>query len=157
MREAGITADLVGGTSIGSIIAAGVAAGWDDEQMVERLRRPFLQSNPLSDFTLPLVSLVSGRKVKRLLREEFGTLTDAVVEDFEGPTDAGWTHLEFATQDDWHRGVPAGKAGDPSSASSGTGRADTTSSIRPKFCASSGDMKRSRSIASSIDAIDCPV
>ena len=40
-------------------------------------------------------------------------------EDFDGSSDAGWTHAQVATQDDWQRGAPQGKAGDPSSAYSG--------------------------------------
>ena len=40
--------------------------------------------------------------------------------DFEGPSDEGWTHVEVATQDDWQRGAPNGKGGDPLSAASGT-------------------------------------
>ena len=71
MREAGIVIDAVGGTSIGAVIAAGYAAEWGDEEMTMRMRRSFVDTNPLNDYTLPLVSLVSGRKVSRLLRREF--------------------------------------------------------------------------------------
>ncbi|MFK5956556.1 MAG: hypothetical protein QM477_08945 [Planctomycetota bacterium] len=39
--------------------------------------------------------------------------------DFEGATDEGWTHAQIATQDDWMRGIPAGKVDDPSSAYAG--------------------------------------
>lgn len=38
---------------------------------------------------------------------------------FEGATDEGWVHVQLATQDDWQRGVPAGKVDDPSSAFDG--------------------------------------
>ncbi len=72
IREAGIAVDLVGGTSIGAIIGAGVAADWSNEEMVEVYRRSFVDTNPLSDYTLPMFSLVSGRKVSRLLRDAFG-------------------------------------------------------------------------------------
>ena len=72
LREAGIQIDAVGGTSIGAIIGAGVAADWSTEEMIEVYRRAFVVSNPLSDYTLPLISMVSGRKVSRLLRESFG-------------------------------------------------------------------------------------
>jgi NTE family protein len=82
LREAGIPVDLVGGTSMGAIMGAGVAAGWDHAEMIERFRRAFVQTNPLSDFTLPLVSLVSGRKVGRLLRHEFGEVS---IEDLPLP------------------------------------------------------------------------
>lgn len=74
LREYGVPIDLVGGSSMGGILAAGVAADWSDAELVERFRRCFVDTNPLSDFTLPLVSLVSGRKVGRLLRREFGDI-----------------------------------------------------------------------------------
>jgi len=69
-----LTIDAVGGTSIGAIIAAAFALEWTDADLVARLRRSFVDSNPLNDYTLPLVSLVSGRKVTNLLKREFGTL-----------------------------------------------------------------------------------
>ena len=72
LREAGVVVDCVGGTSIGAIIGAGVAADWDFEPMVEVFRRSFVTTNPLSDYTFPFVSMVSGRKVSRLLRVAFG-------------------------------------------------------------------------------------
>jgi NTE family protein len=82
LREHGVPIDLVGGTSMGGILAAGVAADWSDEELVERFRRSFVDTNPLSDFTLPLVSLVSGRKVGMLLRRELG---DIDIEDLPLP------------------------------------------------------------------------
>jgi NTE family protein len=57
---------------MGGIIAAGVATGWDIRELKERLWRSFVETNPLRDYTLPVVSLVSGRKVSTLLRREFG-------------------------------------------------------------------------------------
>ncbi len=72
LREAGLTIDAVGGTSIGALMAAGVALEWEDETFHQTFHRAFVSSNPLSDYTLPLVSLVAGRKASRLLRREFG-------------------------------------------------------------------------------------
>ncbi len=74
LAETGIPVDVVGGTSIGAIMAAGVAAGWDSKDMRERFKRTFVDTNPLNDYTLPFVSLVRGRKVGRLLRQEFGSI-----------------------------------------------------------------------------------
>lgn len=83
LRDAGIDIDFVAGCSIGGIIGAGVAADWSYAQMVENYRRCFVDTNPLSDWTLPLVSLRSGRKVARLLREAFGETRD--IEDLPLP------------------------------------------------------------------------
>jgi NTE family protein len=72
LREAGMRIDSVGGTSIGAIIGAGVAADWSDEEMFDNYRRAFVIGRPLKDYTFPFVALVTGRRVARLLREEFG-------------------------------------------------------------------------------------
>lgn len=74
LREAGIPIDLLGGTSMGGILAAGVAARWSVQELTERFRHYFVESRPLRDYTLPFVSLVSGRKVSRMLFEAFGAL-----------------------------------------------------------------------------------
>jgi len=75
LREAGIPIDLVGGTSMGGILGAGVALRWSVAELTERFRRAFVDVNPLRDYTLPFVSLVSGRKVSRLLKNAFGDVT----------------------------------------------------------------------------------
>jgi NTE family protein len=72
LREAGLHIDAVGGTSIGAIIGAGVAAGWSDEEMIERYRRAFVAGRPLKDYTFPFVAMTSGRRVSELLQEAFG-------------------------------------------------------------------------------------
>lgn len=72
LRQSGVPIDLVGGTSMGAIVAAGVASRWNDEELNERFRRAFVDANPLNDYTVPLISLFSGRRVTRLLRAAFG-------------------------------------------------------------------------------------
>ncbi|MBS0569463.1 MAG: patatin-like phospholipase family protein [Proteobacteria bacterium] len=72
LREAGVQIDCVGGTSIGAIIGAGVAADWSNEEMFDNYYRAFVRGKPLSDYTLPFIALVAGRRVSRLLREAFG-------------------------------------------------------------------------------------
>ena len=78
LREAGVPLDLVGGTSMGAIIAAGVACGWHEEEHLARTRAAFVDNKPLTDVTLPLISLFRGRKVSKLLQEHF---EDRAVED----------------------------------------------------------------------------
>ena len=72
LRTSGVPIDLVGGTSMGAIVAAGLAARWPEEQIIAQFRHAFVESNPLSDYTLPFISLFAGRRVTRLLRETFG-------------------------------------------------------------------------------------
>jgi NTE family protein len=74
LSEAGVPFDRLGGTSMGAIIAAGVAHEWGVEELTERMRAVFVTDNPLSlsEFQLPLVSLMRGKKVSAKLREHFG-------------------------------------------------------------------------------------
>ena len=72
LREAGLELDLFGGTSMGSIVAAGAALEWSDEELRERLRVAFSDTNPVSDYTIPLIALVRGRKASRALHQYFG-------------------------------------------------------------------------------------
>jgi NTE family protein len=82
LKEAGVPFDHLGGTSMGAIIAAGVACEWDIEELTERVRVAFVEANPLSDYTLPLIALVRGKKVSTLLRENFG---DVRIEELPKP------------------------------------------------------------------------
>jgi NTE family protein len=72
LRASGVPIDLAGGTSMGAIIAAAVAARWSDEELAFRFRRAFVTKNPLRDYTFPFVSLFRGREVTGLLRSAFG-------------------------------------------------------------------------------------
>lgn len=74
LREAHVPIDLVGGCSMGSIVGAAVALEWDDAEIRKRLRNAFVSTNPVNDYTLPFLSLIKGRKVARLLEENFGGL-----------------------------------------------------------------------------------
>ncbi|HEX4674845.1 MAG TPA: patatin-like phospholipase family protein [Steroidobacteraceae bacterium] len=75
LREADIPIDLVGGTSMGAILGAGVALCWSIDELTDRFRESFVDAKPLRDYTLPFVSLVSGHKVTRLLQHAFGDVT----------------------------------------------------------------------------------
>jgi len=82
LREAKVPIDFVGGASIGAIIAGGVAMGWSDEEMRQRYRRGFVDTNPVNDYTFPLLALTRGRKVSRLLEREYGEMQ---IEDLRRP------------------------------------------------------------------------
>lgn len=74
LREAGLEIDYVAGASIGAIMAAGIAADWSLPRTLAIYRRGFVRSNPLSDWTVPLVALRRGHKVASLLRGAHGEL-----------------------------------------------------------------------------------
>jgi len=74
LKEANVPIDFIAGSSMGGIIGACLAMGQSLEEMETSIRKCFVKTNPLSDYTLPLQGLVKGKKVERLLRENFGKL-----------------------------------------------------------------------------------
>jgi NTE family protein len=81
MRELGIPVDWIGGSSIGSIMGAAMAAGWDLERIEQTARRCFVQGKPFSDYTVPVTSLIRGRRMTKLLKEHL----DFSIEDLPIP------------------------------------------------------------------------
>lgn len=80
--EAGVRFDRLGGTSMGAMIAAGLALEWDIDEVTARVRDAFVTNNPFSDLTLPLIALFRGRQVSALLRKHFG---DICIEEMPRP------------------------------------------------------------------------
>ncbi len=74
LKERGVEFDLVGGTSIGSVIGAFIAQELSPEEIYERNRAYFLNNpTPVTDFNLlPIISFMKGKKLDRLLRQVFG-------------------------------------------------------------------------------------
>lgn len=94
LREAGLRFDFLGGTSMGGVIAACVAMGWDDAEIERRIWDGFVRSNPLADYVLPVVSLTSGRRVDERLEKHFGA---ARIETLERPFFCLSTNLTAGT------------------------------------------------------------
>ena len=82
LKEAGVPFDFIGGTSMGGIVAAGIAMEWDIDELRERIRDAFVVNKPLSDFTIPLIALFRGAHVTKLLQKHFG---DTRIEDLAKP------------------------------------------------------------------------
>jgi NTE family protein len=72
LREAHVPIDFLGGTSMGAIIAAGVAMGWDDEELDWRIRKAFVDTSPLDDIAFPIIAMTRGVKVRERMDEHFG-------------------------------------------------------------------------------------
>jgi predicted acylesterase/phospholipase RssA/CRP-like cAMP-binding protein len=68
LHECGITVDAVGGASFGALAATGLARGLDDRQIFEEQRLAFSRDDPLGDYTIPIVSLVRGEHLNRILQ-----------------------------------------------------------------------------------------
>ncbi|WP_336488067.1 patatin-like phospholipase family protein [Methylobacterium nigriterrae] len=72
LAEAGHAIDFVGGTSIGAVVAASLAMGWNTDEIQNHILQAFVSSSPLNDYTLPVLSLTRGVKVDTRLRQHFG-------------------------------------------------------------------------------------
>lgn len=82
LRERGVPIDFVGGTSMGAVIGAGLAAGWDEAEATARVRAAFVESNPLDDAAFPMLAMARGAKVEERLDTHFG---DVEIDDLPLP------------------------------------------------------------------------
>ncbi|MFI4973920.1 MAG: patatin-like phospholipase family protein [Caulobacterales bacterium] len=72
LAELRVPIDFVAGTSMGAVIAAGLAMGWEGAEMDRRIREAFVDSSPLSDIAFPLLAMTRGRMVDHRLETHFG-------------------------------------------------------------------------------------
>ncbi|HEX6860206.1 MAG TPA: patatin-like phospholipase family protein [Caulobacteraceae bacterium] len=72
LREHGVPIDFLGGSSMGGMVAAGVALGWGQEEMDARMRDAFVTSSPIADIAFPMVAMTGGRIVDERLAAHFG-------------------------------------------------------------------------------------
>jgi predicted acylesterase/phospholipase RssA/CRP-like cAMP-binding protein len=78
LEEAGVPIDVVGGTSIGAIMAALCARDLDDSERVRRVMAIARTGRRLVTPTLPLIAFSAGRRVDQILTEH---LTSVPIED----------------------------------------------------------------------------
>ncbi|MBW2389480.1 MAG: cyclic nucleotide-binding domain-containing protein [Deltaproteobacteria bacterium] len=81
--EQGVPIDWIGGSSIGSVFAAGIAKGWEPSKVEDMARTAFVNEKLLGDYTIPFVSLLRGKRLDRLAREIFeGDIEDLLIPYF---------------------------------------------------------------------------
>ncbi|RUR12421.1 patatin-like phospholipase family protein [Legionella sp. km772] len=80
--ELKIPVDFVGGTSMGSIIAAGIAMNFTIPEMIESIDRYVIKNKKFNDYTIPSVSLLGGGGWLYALKSIFG---DTYIEDLWRP------------------------------------------------------------------------
>ncbi len=95
LTELHIPIDLLGGSSMGAFVAALWARGLTAREMVSICRDTFVDHNLLSDFTLPRVSLIRGKRFFGGMRELFGNQR---IEDLWRPYYCVSTNLTEGTQ-----------------------------------------------------------
>jgi NTE family protein len=72
LGELHVPIDFLAGTSMGAVVAAGLAMGWEDAELDRRIQAAFVASSPLSDIAFPLLAMTRGRLVDRRLETHFG-------------------------------------------------------------------------------------
>jgi NTE family protein/lysophospholipid hydrolase len=76
--EAKVPIDMIGGTSMGSVMAGLVAMGRDWKQLLEINRDAWLRGKPHKEYAPPIISLVRSRKLDQMAQRIYG---DAGIED----------------------------------------------------------------------------
>jgi NTE family protein/lysophospholipid hydrolase len=102
MEETGIPIDIVGGTSMGAILGGLVAMQYDSQKMHATCKQYIAA---FFDYTLPMVSLIKGDKVRSSLESVFG---ERQIEDLWLPYFCVATNLTQADQVVHRRGSVAG-------------------------------------------------
>jgi predicted acylesterase/phospholipase RssA/CRP-like cAMP-binding protein len=82
LGEAGIPVDLIGGASMGASMAAQHAMGWTEAEMLRNNRRTWIDLRPHKEYTLPLLSVLRGRKAGRMAEILYG---EVEIEDLWTP------------------------------------------------------------------------
>jgi NTE family protein len=80
--EAGMDFDILGGTSAGAAMTAGLAFGVDPERVDEGTHNIFVKSRAFRRYTLPRYGLLDHKAFDRALRAEYG---DVLIEDLWRP------------------------------------------------------------------------
>jgi NTE family protein len=74
LTAAGITVDRIGAVSMGAIVGAAYASGFDPDTISDGFRSSFVEVNPTGDYAVPLFSLVRGARTRSGLRRHFADL-----------------------------------------------------------------------------------
>lgn len=83
LQEQGVDVDWVGGTSMGAVMACYVASDQPLDTIMANARQAFA-TNPTGDYNFfPIISLIKGRRLKRILAQAVQSLVgfDADIED----------------------------------------------------------------------------
>lgn len=95
LRDCGLAVDYIGGSSVGAMIAAQAALGWDFDTIVARNKEEFARWSMIRDITYPHAALQSGNNTVRLMTALFG---EARIEDLWLPYFSVSTNLTRAKE-----------------------------------------------------------
>ncbi len=102
LEAGGVPVDVIGGTSMGALLGAGIALDRDSAELTQRALTIASRRQQLIDFTFPFAAATTGGKVTRLLQNECG---DALIEDLWRPYFCMATNLTRAESQVIERGL----------------------------------------------------
>ena len=74
LREAGVPIDMIGGTSMGAVMASLVAMDQDWDQMLETNREAWMRRKPHKEYSLPFISLIRSRRLDSMAQKIWGEI-----------------------------------------------------------------------------------
>ena len=94
LEALGIPVDMVGGTSIGSIMGVAPGMGWTSDEIDRVVAQDLVK---LNDYTLPVASILRGERMTATLRKHFGDIdiTDLWVPYFCTVTNLSTSRAEY--------------------------------------------------------------
>ena len=104
--ERGVEIDCVGGTSMGAVMAAAIAMDQPMEDTLRVLREAF-KVNPTGDYNLlPMISLIKGQRVRRIVERSIHALTGAPMDivDLWKPYFCIASNYSRGCETAWHKG-----------------------------------------------------
>jgi len=72
LHEAGVPIDMIGGTSMGAVIAGVLGMGFDWKRILAISRIGWLRYKPHKEYTLPFVSIIRSKVLDRWVKEVYG-------------------------------------------------------------------------------------
>ena len=78
LEEAGVPIDMIGGTSMGAVVAAAHAMGFGYDDFLSRTKHLLEKYRPFKEYTLPIVSLLKSKRLDSFIHDAFG---EAHIED----------------------------------------------------------------------------
>jgi predicted acylesterase/phospholipase RssA len=82
LTAAGIVIDRVAGTSMGAFVGALLAMGLDPDEIEARCYEEWVRRSPLSDYRLPRVSVIRGRRAQAMFERTFPGSIEGLPLDF---------------------------------------------------------------------------
>jgi predicted acylesterase/phospholipase RssA len=74
LNEAGIPIDMVGGTSMGSMISSMYAMGMDIQAMIAA-QKEFITHKPFNEFSLPFIAMVRSKRLDNIMHDLYKEIT----------------------------------------------------------------------------------